>query len=132
MGRSYWFECSRCGYRVTVSGGPDRGPDFFVETVQCLDCRKLYDVVIKQRLTLGPKTKGMRLQMPKPPKVAPTFQAALNSLPKSNVKSMRWISFKPACPVSSMHKVEKWSDPGPCPRCGLAIEKNPLPYRIWE
>jgi hypothetical protein len=30
MGRSYWFECPKCGYRAKVSGRADRGLSFFV------------------------------------------------------------------------------------------------------
>jgi hypothetical protein len=50
MGRSFWFECSRCGYRATVSGGADRGRDLFVQTISCRDCRKLYDAVTRLRI----------------------------------------------------------------------------------
>ena len=45
MGRSYWFECARCGYRAKVSGREDRGRTFFVQTEFCRDCRELYDAV---------------------------------------------------------------------------------------
>jgi hypothetical protein len=134
MGRSYWFECSRCGYRTAVSGRADRGPDFYVETIQCFDCRQLYDAVVRQRIPAAPKLKSLKLQPLKPPPSPspPMFQAALNKLPIPNLKNTRWVRFKLMCPVSSKHRFEKWKDPGPCPRCGVPIEKNPLPYRIWE
>jgi hypothetical protein len=133
MGRSYWFECSRCGYRAAVSGRPDRGPDFFVETISCRDCKKLYDAVVKERVSVPKKKLGLRLQMPKPtPSKAPSFIVALNRLPFSNLKQTRWVKYEVSCPVSPAHRVTRWCDPGPCPHCGLVIEKNPLPYRIWE
>ena len=50
MGRSYWFECPKCGYRAKVSGRADRGLSFFVQTILCRDCRELYDAVIRLRV----------------------------------------------------------------------------------
>ena len=50
MGRSYWFECVRCGYRAKVSGGSDRGLNVFVQTVVCRECKELFDAVTKLRL----------------------------------------------------------------------------------
>ena len=50
MGRSYWFECAKCGYRAKVSGRADRGITFFVHTILCRDCRELYDAVTRLRL----------------------------------------------------------------------------------
>ena len=50
MGRSYWFECPKCGYRAKVSGRADRGLSFFVQTILCRDCRELYDAVTRLRV----------------------------------------------------------------------------------
>ena len=50
MGRTHWFECGKCGYRAKVSGRADRGLNFFVQTVSCLDCRQLYDAVTRVRV----------------------------------------------------------------------------------
>jgi transcription elongation factor Elf1 len=63
MGRSYWFECARCGYRAKVSGRVDRGFNFFVQTIVCRDCKELYDAVtrIKVAATPGVKPESMRL-----------------------------------------------------------------------
>ncbi len=49
MGRSYWFECPKCGYRAQVSGRSDRGFTFCVQTVACRDCRELFDAVTAVR-----------------------------------------------------------------------------------
>ena len=46
MGRTYLFECSKCGYRARVSGGADRGRHVVVQTILCADCKELYDAVI--------------------------------------------------------------------------------------
>jgi hypothetical protein len=140
MGRSYWFECPRCGYRAKVSGRADRGLNVFVQTILCRDCKELYDAVTRLRmsdeLSAGAHLIGWNpmkaLNMRRAPKVPPSFQAALNRLPLLGSKPSAWVQFKPQCPVSALHRVEAWNDPGRCPRCRVYLEKNALPYRIWE
>ena len=138
MGRSYWFECSRCGYRAKVSGQADRGVDFSVQTIVCLDCKTLYDAVTRARLsaqsagTLGLKNGGTpRLRAPEH-RQPPAFQAMLGRLPASGLDQFKWVQFKPRCPVAAHHKVEIWNNPSKCPRCGLHLERNALPFRVWE
>jgi hypothetical protein len=140
MGRSYWFECPQCGYRASVSGGADRGMHFCVQTILCRDCNALYDAVTRLRLpqplgTLG-QGGGLRQAKPlpvSPPlKVAPSFQSAVNRLPCTGLKLSRWVPFKIQCPVSAQHRVQKWNEPDRCPRCSIHLEKNALPYRIWD
>ena len=137
MGRSYWFECSKCGYRTKVSGGADRGLNFFVQTILCRDCRELYDAVTRlkvpasgpeQSFSASSRIAWERLQL----KVAPSFMAVLNRLPAKGVKQFRWLDFKFKCPVSTFHRVQGWHDPGKCPRCGAYLEKNAVPYRLWD
>jgi hypothetical protein len=87
MGRSYWFECSKCGYRAKVSGKPDRGVDFFVQTISCQDCRELYDPVIRLRVPDEARARlfdagwGLRqfrtLDKQTAAKKAPRFESAL-------------------------------------------------------
>jgi hypothetical protein len=143
MGRSYWFECSRCGYRAKVAGREDRGADFFVQTILCRDCRELYDAVTRTRVTdasgagsLQNLSGGLRrsglFKLPGGPKAPPNFQSALNRLRHSGITHPQWARFEVRCPVSSGHLIEKWNEPGKCPRCGLVLEKNALPYRIWD
>jgi hypothetical protein len=141
MGRSYWFECSKCGYRVAVSGRADRGRDFFVQTIQCRDCKRLYDAVTRFRFPdpqtlFGSSVSGISLQrntaMRRWLAEPPSFERALNRLPYAGIRRFRWLEFKPRCPVSAIHRVQTWEEPGKCPRCEVYLEKNALPYRIWE
>lgn len=141
MGRSYWFECARCGYRAIVSGRADRGLDFYVQTILCRDCKALYDVVTRLRFPDQPTLESLRpdgvhrrqkLSPLRSPASPPSFQAALNRLPHKGVRHFRWVKFSLQCPVSSVHRVETWNDPDKCPRCGLYLERNVLPFRIWE
>lgn len=142
MGRSYWFECARCGYRTKVSGRADRGLDFFVQTILCRECKELYDAVTRLRLAIesraGPnrKSAGLRLggllSQLRVPAVPPTFLAVLNRLPITGATRFAWVRFKLQCPVSAAHRVESWNEPDKCPRCGIQLERNVLPYRIWE
>lgn len=142
MGRSYWFECMRCGYRANVSGSSDRGLNLFVQTIECLDCKALYDAVTKLRfweyaskVSLGQPNRARslkplaRLQSARQP---PTFAAALNRLIYPGARRFEWVRFALQCPVSPRHRVRSWNEPGRCPRCGVYLEKSVLPYRIWD
>lgn len=139
MGRTYWFDCSKCGYRATVSGKLDRGRDFYVRTIVCNDCRALYDAVVRWRVVqeknqgLANALTGWRLKAPARRR-APTFEGALSRLPlKAGVDGrLKWVSFKVHCPKSPAHKVELWEPSGKCPRCGTVLDRAALAYRIWE
>jgi hypothetical protein len=145
MARSYWFECSKCGYRVKVSGREDRGLNVFVQTVNCRDCKELYDAVIRFRIpeeVRDPVRPG--LQLPKllrsrPPTRPwnrngrpPTLQMVLGRLPYVGFRRFKWLHFEPQCPLSPLHSVEPWNEPGACPKCGVFLDKNAVPYRIWD
>ena len=140
MGRSYWFECSKCGYRAQVSGGPDRGRNFYLQTVSCGDCKRLFDAITKVRVAdlrgLGSRSAVSswrhRAKLSRDPINPPTFQSLLNRLPQNGVKSFRWLHYSLQCPVSSLHKVETWNAPNKCPRCATYLERTVLPYRIWD
>src|SRR5262245_7124320 len=138
MGRSYLFECPKCGFNAKASGGPDHGHDFSVQTIACRDCKKLYDAVTRLRvlheIDLKPPL-GPPLRLRKYPKVSetpPGFESVLNRLPLPGAKRTRWVQFKLRCPVSPLHKVQVWTEPGKCPRCGIYLEKGAVPYRRWE
>jgi hypothetical protein len=62
----------------------------------------------------------------------PTFDSALNRLLYKGIRRFIWLQFKLQCPVSPLHRVRSWTAPGRCPRCGLHLERNAVPYRIWE
>ena len=141
MGRSYWFECSKCGYRVIVSGRADHGRDFGVQTVACQDCRKLYDAVICLRVP----EEGKQISTPfnafrptpaalgsKKPARPPGMQALLNQLPYRGGRRFRWLHYEPGCPLSALHRVTLWNAPDRCPKCGVFMEQSALPFRLWE
>ena len=141
MGRSYWFECAKCGYRAKVSGRADRGLDFFIQTVVCQNCRELYDAVVRLRVPdeaqRGLKnrwglTRLRALARQSFPIKPPSFQSALNRLQYTGVTRFRWVPFKPQCPVSPHHRVQMWNEPNKCPRCGTYLEKSAVPYRVWD
>ena len=46
MGRTYMFECEKCGYHAMVSGGLAEGLDFTAQTILCHECRELQDAII--------------------------------------------------------------------------------------
>ncbi|HHY84704.1 MAG TPA: hypothetical protein GYA07_04090 [Verrucomicrobia bacterium] len=137
MGRSYLFECPKCFYRATVSGGEDRGRDVRVQTICCHDCRRLYDAVVSLRVASQSTGIGLGLnrQLMRPDDSStqpPRLEAVLNRLPLPLSRHFRWAHYKPRCPVSASHKTEPWSNPGKCPVCGVLLDQSPLPFRRWE
>ena len=122
MGRTYLFECSKCGYRVCVAGGADEGEHFAVQTIACADCKALHDAVT--RFKDSPRFRE------NPPKTAPKFVAVLNRLPPRGAR--QWLKFKPVCPVSPLHRIRIWKQPDKCPKCGIFLEQNAIPFRIWD
>ena len=141
MGRTYIFECSKCGYRGRVSGGADRGFHFAVQTILCRECRQLHDVVVEFRVAVPPplreslvrkRLKSARESAARKRARPPTFAEALNRLPPSGAKPFRWMQFKPVCPAFPHHRVREWNQPDRCPQCGVVMEQNALPFRVWD
>ena len=140
MGRAYHFECGKCGYRAKVAGRPDRGLDFFIQTILCRDCKELYDAVTRLRIAGAHKslmlgkhlTMGRHKHTVRVTKRPPKFEVLLGRLPHSFLHASRWVSFQPQCPVSVLHRIRPWTDPDKCPRCGVFLDKSATPYRIWE
>jgi hypothetical protein len=142
MGRTYAFECSRCGYTAKVSGGKDRGYNCFVHTITCSNCKQLHDAVIRARMAevkpgrapAGPFVSWKKKE--EPPQVSlggsTTFFFSPNRLLYSGRALTRWVDFKLRCPVNRSHQIELWSAPGKCPRCGCHLDRSLLPYRIWD
>jgi hypothetical protein len=122
MGRTYLFECARCGYRVQVAGGADEGQHFAVQTIACSDCKALHDAVVR--------AKGSLRQRENPPQTAPKFAALLDRLPPRGGRP--WLKFKPACPVSPRHRIRIWKRPDKCPKCGFFLEPDGIPFRRWD
>ena len=137
MGRTYSFECTKCGYRAQVAGRPDRGLEFFTQTVSCLECKQLYDVVTRLRFPSASFSvptfhQFSHYQRMLPPKRAPSFAVALNHLPLRGLNGFRWVSYSPACPASPSHRIHSWTQPGKCPKCGTIMDRTALAYRIWD
>jgi hypothetical protein len=140
MGRCYWFECTKCGYRAIVAGRADRGLGLVIQTILCRDCLQLYDVVTRLRIADGLAVSGVdgglhpARSTRTHPRIAtpPTFQSVLNRLPLPGARRSRWVSFKIQCPVSALHRVRSWNDPDRCPKCGTFLEKSALPFRLWD
>jgi len=122
MGRTYLFECSKCGYHARVAGGADEGVHFAVQTIACSDCKALFDSVVKFKPSL-------RQQINRPLN-APKIATLLNRLPPRGMRS--WLKFKPACPVTPGHRVRPWKQPDKCPKCGTFLELAALPFRVWD
>jgi len=137
MGRSYWFECSKCGYRAKVSGRADRGVSFAVQTIVCRDCKQLYDAVTRMKLSeeMRRRSNAGRVgfgDLSFSEKLPPTFQAALNRLTVTGEMKYEWIQFPLRCPAFGFHRAQPWNDPGKCPRCGVYLERTAVPYRLWD
>lgn len=136
VGRTYLFECSRCGYRAKVSGGAERGFHFAVQPISCCECKELYDAVTDLKVSAAPALLRWKLDTSrldaKALTKAPTFQAALNRLTFPGVTRFRWLHFKAACPMVAHHRVKEWQHPGKCPKCGYFLECNAVPFRRWD
>jgi hypothetical protein len=147
MGRTFHFECAHCQYQARVGGGADSGINCAVQTIVCLDCRRLFDVLTRFRLRhdedVSPpavtKTKSSHSHLPRQVDIPPfaLVQNPWNIFAQGHRASAalpdrRWVEAALACPVAALHRVKPWSAPGRCPRCGNYLERNGLPYRLWE
>ncbi|HEU6447819.1 MAG TPA: hypothetical protein VFV23_05210 [Verrucomicrobiae bacterium] len=142
MGRTFHFECPHCRYRARVSGGADSGLNCVTQTIFCYDCRELFDVFVSIRKrengngesNSNYRSKLLPMKSSIPPAMLmenpwPEFKP---SRPRKPARKTFWENVKIQCPVSAIHRVERWHDPGRCPRCGNFLEKNVFPYRLWE
>ena len=104
-GRSYPFECPKCGYKATVSGGADTGFEFSVQTTACRDCRSLFDAAVRLRVPeIRIPREHQRARFRKTQETTPTFEVAVSRLPPSG-RGLKWVTFKIECPVSPLHRV---------------------------
>jgi hypothetical protein len=153
MGRTYSYDCPKCGYSAKVCGGEDRGLYCKVRTYACLDCHALYDAIIEARVPVdsvrrGPETPRLTLnrlgtatvRAGREPRIEGRQKlmggAALsephNHLPPTGRGALTWVKREPRCPVSRFHRMEPWKQPGQCPRCRTFLEQSLLPFRVWE
>ncbi|MEI6075520.1 MAG: hypothetical protein WCS94_08110 [Verrucomicrobiota bacterium] len=133
MGRTYIFECPQCQYRAQVSGGADGGIHCEVQTVICRDCRQLFDVVLRVHRRAGSPEVSARFPGFSRPEIPPVVlgESSINPSPQP-FPALEWQAEPLACPAEPKHFVEPWNDPGRCPRCGNFLEKNGLPFRLWD
>ena len=135
MARSFFFECSRCRYRVVLSGGADRGAHAFTQTVLCRDCRELFDVPVRLRVAPVEFKLRQRLNRRQPPMPPPELDpppSGWNLRLASAPGLVRWANVKLRCPKQGWHRIQPWNRPGPCPRCGNPLEGTLTPWRYWE
>jgi hypothetical protein len=142
MGRSYWFDCPKCGYQAKVSGRADRGVGFAVQTVSCRDCKCLYDAVTAVKVPDITEPRSLPRREPGLPSnllgaqrtasVPPTLASVANRLYYFGAKEFKWIKYKLQCPASPAHRVQVWNDPGKCPHCGTYLDRAALPFRLWD
>ncbi|MGA3268978.1 MAG: hypothetical protein ABSE16_19435 [Verrucomicrobiota bacterium] len=144
MGRTFRFECPQCQYWAHISGGADTGMHCAVQTIICLDCHRLYDVLTRMHVRVRgakdepaarPARTGLLRDVPIPPLYL--MENSWNNFtpgqrPTAVARPWSWISLKPVCPVARFHRIDPWREPGRCPRCGTFMEKNVFPYRLWE
>jgi hypothetical protein len=105
----------------------DSGVHCEVQTVVCRDCRELYDVFTRLRRDELAGAKPARFPGFFRPEIPPVILRD-----GSPGRRFIWQKFRLTCPVEVKHDVESWQDPGRCPRCGNFMEKNGLPFRIWD
>lgn len=122
MGRTYIFDCEKCGYRGRVAGGLAEGLELRAQTLLCVECHSLHDAVIALKVPVS-ADHGLS---------APHLEDVINPLQVNDRGPLRWESFGLACPVSPDHKVQEWRHPGKCPLCGFFLEPSALPFREWN
>jgi hypothetical protein len=136
MGRSFLFTCPQCRYRAAVTGGVERGAHAIVQTLHCFECAALYEAPIRLRLADAQIDLRQRLQrgrmLNRPLQLDRPVPAWDRRLAHAGARKSHWVAVKLRCPVSSLHRVEVWRDPGKCPRCGHLLNRALLPAREWE
>lgn len=113
MGTRYQFVCKHCNYEATVSGGDDVGMMCRTTTICCPDCGELFDVVTSEK----PWDESATMSDDK--LVCPGVKPGLTT--KRGVKNRS----------KSTHRVQRWSFPGPCPKCGKAMSQGEL-VMMWD
>lgn len=129
MGCSYMFECPRCYYRVVVAGGRASGPHCEIQTMMCIDCKALFDFAVRLRVTSEQLPGTAKGTGPRPAQ-HPDARDVINRLVR--LTRSYWLERQPQCPNGTTHRLEPWSAPGPCPKCGTVLERTLMPYRVWD
>ena len=125
MGCVYTFICPRCEYQAHVAGKIAEGLHCVTQTIACDECKIVRDVTLKLRVTEVPEAETRILLTAKPDFLPPML---LHGKPQRT----KWLEFKPTCPMDAAHRIGVWTSPGKCPRCGIFMEQDGIPYRIWD
>lgn len=154
MGRAYRYDCDRCGYRVDICGGSIEVADFHMNTIHCVECRALYDVLsaielprpISDRAFAPPTSRFLNITDERwgaienrlglrtctlVRKKELRFSVKANT-PLAKRLTQTWYTLKIECPRNEHHRIKHWKEPGRCPRCFDYLQRGALPYREWD
>jgi len=109
MGERITFQCNGCGYGALVSGGLDAGECVCTQTIYCLDCNELMDVV--SAVQKGFEEPGMEL----------TDEAE---------ESLLIVRIR--CERDPNHQWRKWNFPDVCPRCRASMTRSHGLRMLWD
>lgn len=151
MAKIYRFDCDKCGYIARVAGDTQEGINVIISTIECLDCRRLYDVVTHA-------TTEQKLRFPNQPGLGVAFKGFENRVgngfrerrPSSRLcntqspgpgeslyyarpkPNSQWQHYPLQCPASKYHRIRRWKEPGRCPKCKNYLQRSPVAFRFWE
>ena len=113
MGTRYQFICPKCQYEAVVSGGDDIGMAGQTTTIGCDDCRELYDVVTSET------------PWEEPPDLDEESLVCPGSASWDDEEDDASEASNPD------HRVRRWKDDGPCPKCGMSMSRGEL-VEHWD
>jgi hypothetical protein len=131
MGRTYVFDCVKCGYQAKVAGGLAEGLEFTVQTIVCHECRELTDAVISAKVAAVPSANELKPES-EAGSSPPSFADIINRLPLMMRIPTRQENFAPVCLPFPSHEIRPWNQPDKCPRCGAFMECSAIPFRQWD
>ncbi len=102
MGKSFHYICCNCGYEAVASGGKDYGRNITVQTMICVSCKVVIDVVLQTVIIdeLG--------------------------------QFMGWQDEQGQCPKCKLEYLKIWRHPWPCPKCDGKMSESEEPVRYWD
>lgn len=108
MGTKTQFPCKHCSYQAIVSGGDDVGMRCCTTTISCQDCGELFDVITsEQPWDESTELSDGELVCPGPA-TDDTEDEDDENTDRSNPD----------------HRVQRWTFPGPRPKCGRGMTKG--------
>ena len=102
MGQCFEFRCPDCGYTVQVIGGVDYGMRAGLETMVCLSCKAVIDILVR---------------------VAVFDQTG---------RLVDWEDQPPQCPQCRGVYFKTFNDPWSCPKCDGNMIKSGEPVVFWD